>query len=208
VNFENRKGYNKISAEFSYKISYAKRGKGVDFRFFAGKQYTDLTYNPYGFNFSDRNAISGTNDYAYDNYYLGRSDNAGLLNKQYYVRDGGFKVYTPFGAYKKSMLCMNINVDFPTKLPLSFFADFGTANGLQDDLKNAYSISSSISYDAGITLTLLKNCFSISMPLLVSEEIKKYEDIAGISFGERIRFMFNINSLNPLLLRNKLINDN
>lgn len=73
----------------------------------------------YGYFLSDRNGVRGSNDYAYDELYLGRSETQFFLSQQMALRQGAFKIYTPFGAYREWIIAANF-IDFPIPLPLKY----------------------------------------------------------------------------------------
>ena len=194
----------KADVEFKYRISYKMKGKGADIRIYAGKMFHDNLNGLYGYFLSDRNGVRGSNDYAYDELYFGRSETEFFLFQQMALRQGAFKIYTPFGAYKDWIFSANISIDLPIPLPLKLYADLGTTDEFKDDIKAVYDISSNFSYNAGICFSLVKNTIEVYFPLIKSEEIKKYLDNKDSKYSEQIRFVFNLYNLNPLNLRNQL----
>ena len=196
----------KADVEFNYHFNYAKKGKGADIRFYGGKMIEDNLNGLYGYFLSDRNGVRGSNDYAYDELYFGRSETQFLLFQQMALRQGAFKIYTPFGAYRDWIAAVNISIDFPIPLPLKIYGDIGTATDFKKDIKNVYDLNSSFSYDAGICLSLIKNAVEVYFPLIRSEEIQKYLEANDTKYAEQIRFVFNLNQLNPLNIRNQFFN--
>jgi len=206
VNLETHKDYTKLSAELNYKFLYGYKMKGINVRGFAGYQFTDLEYNPYGFNLSDRSSTSGTKDYAYDNLYFGRTETEEFISRQIALRDGAFKAYTPFGSFKKNLFALNLDIDLPINFPLGFYIDLGTTDGLKEDIRSAYNLDVSVSYSAGISFKVISNLVAIYIPLINSKEINEYYSFSETSFGEKIRFTFNINELNPLFYKRTFLN--
>jgi hypothetical protein len=203
---ETHKDYTKLSAELNYKFLYGYKKKGINVRGFAGYQFTDLEYNPYGFNLSDRSSTSGTKDYAYDNLYFGRTETEEFISRQIALRDGAFKAYTPFGSFKKNLFALNLDIDLPINFPLGFYIDLGTTDGLKEDIRSAYNLDVSVSYSAGISFKVISNLVAIYIPLINSKEINEYYSFSETSFGEKIRFTFNINELNPLRYKRTFLN--
>jgi hypothetical protein len=121
------------------------------------------------------------------------------------LRQGAFKVYTPFGAYRSWIFAVNLQAELPMPLRIRYYADIGTTENLKSDLKKVYDLNASFSYNAGICFSLAKNVIDVYFPLLLSEEIKKYQDANKIKYKEQIRFVFNIARLNPLNIRNQLL---
>jgi hypothetical protein len=206
VNLETHKDYTKLSAELNYKFLYGYKKKGINVRGFAGYQFTDLEYNPYGFNLSDRSSTSGTKDYAYDNLYFGRTETEEFISRQIALRDGAFKAYTPFGSFKKNLFALNLDIDLPINFPIGFYIDLGTTDGLKEDIRSAYNLDVSVSYSAGISFKVISNLVAIYIPLINSKEINEYYSFSETSFGEKIRFTFNINELNPLRYKRTFLN--
>ena len=122
------------------------------------------------------------------------------------LRQGAFKIYTPFGAYRDWIVALNISIDFPIPLPLKIYGDLGTTTDFKKDIKNVYDLNSSFSYDAGICLSLIKNVVEVYFPLVRSEEIQKYLEANDAKYAEQIRFVFNLNLMNPLNIRNQFFN--
>jgi len=206
MNLETHKDYTKLSAEINYKFLYGFKKKGINVRGFAGYQFTNLDYNPYGFNLSDRSLTNGSKDYAYDNLYFGRSETDEFISRQIALRDGAFKAYTPFGSYKKNLFALNLDIDLPINFPLGFYIDLGTTDGLKEDIKSAYNMDVAVSYSAGISFKVISNLVAIYVPLLNSKEINEYNSFSETSFGEKIRFTFNIHELNPLRYKRTFLN--
>lgn len=202
---EANKNVFKAEMELNYRISYKVKGRGADIRVFGGYTFDDKVNGANGFFLSDRNGVRGSNDYAYDEWYFGRTETEGFLFQQMALRQGAFKVYTPFGAYRSWIFAVNLQAELPMPLPIRFYADIGTTENLKSDLKKVYDLNASFSYNAGICFSLAKNVIDVYFPLLLSEEIKKYQDANKIKYKEQIRFVFNIARLNPLNIRNQLL---
>lgn len=200
---EGNSDYQKFHLTAEYMLSYAAKGKGVNFRFFSGAEVVKNLSAAYPFNLS---GWSGLQDYWFDNYYFGRSENTGLLSQQMSVQEGGFKTDLPYASSVDWLSALNITIDLPGALPLSVFIDAGTFKGAKDWIA-AYGAKGSIIYDGGI-------CFSagfakVYFPIIKSEDIKGYQSgdygIDRISFGKQIRFEVDLNKINPFYLRQQLI---
>ncbi len=202
---EASKDVGKIQSEFNYRLSYKKKGRSADIRLFGGYAFRDKVQGAYGFFLSDRSGVLGSNDYAYDEWYFGRTETEGFLFRQMALRQGSFKAYTPFGAYKSWIIALNLSVDLPVPLPIRLYADIGTTENLKTDLKKAYDLDAGYSYNAGLCFSIAKNAIDIYFPLLLSEEIKKFNETNDIRYREQIRFVFDISKLNPLNIRKQLL---
>ncbi len=208
VKFENNKNYNKISLDLEYKISYAMPKKGITFRAFGGFLLDNKALlDAYGFNMSDRSAGSGTSDYAYDNLYFGRTESyntSDLLSRQIYTDQGGFKIYTPIANNQLWVASLNISADIPSPLPLRFFADIGTTEGLDARLSDIYKETTSFIYEAGVSFYIAKDVIEVYFPFIKSKPIEEYYNTNNLKFRDMIRFKFDISKMNPLKARNML----
>lgn len=204
LGLEANKDVFKGDLEGQYTISYKKLGKRTTFRMYLGYTFDDHSNGLYGFFLSDRNAVRGSTDYAYDDLYFGRTATDGFWYRQMYLRQGGFKSYSPLGSYRNYIAALNINIDLPIPLPIRIYGDIGTAEDFKKDVKAVYDISQSFSYTAGLCLSLSRDLIEVYLPLLKSQEIKEYNETNKISLAEEIRFVFNISRLSPSNLRDQL----
>lgn len=189
--------YMKTFIESDKYFSYGRVKKGIKLRFFAGAFIYD---NSNGIASINMSAWSGRNDYLFNDYYFARNDASNFLNQQVYIHDGGMKAYAPGARSNKWLVGLNAEVKIPS-LPVKFFADVGTyANA-----KNAYPRSEALVYSGGIAVTLIKNICEVYFPLVFSNGIKEYQKANDLKFGDKIRFTFNIQSLNLLNLRQNLL---
>lgn len=176
----------KFSTNFNYSISYKRQNKSIDIRLFAGYSTPnddDLKGNLF--------SLDGLSDYKYDNAYIRRAD---VYQQQFYVLEGGFKSKLNLSNVQK-LFAFNVQIPIPARLPLGLYGDVAVLD------KKELSINTSYVYDAGIYIPLLKKVAEIYFPLYVSTDrfVKnkpKYED--------RIRFMININAMNPFTTLKKL----
>jgi hypothetical protein len=104
--------------------------------------------------------------------------------------DGGFKVFSFRGQTTKYLATLNFKTSLPGKLPLQLYADFGTYENEENDREI-------LNYNAGFIVSFIPDNFEVYIPLVVSKQIQNTLDLNTISFGERIRFVININALNP-----------
>lgn len=205
LRFEGGEGLAKTDVTMKYRFSYGKKGRGVDLRFFAGKVWENTSDGRYNYTLSDRSTAGGNTDYAFDDFYFGRSETEDILSKQMALRDGAFKSRNPLGSFREALLCLNIEVDFPARIPLRFFADIATFNDIKDNLEALYGLDNSFTADAGICLSLGKEAVAVYFPFFRSKDIMKYEDTNDYKFVDQIRFVFDIKKLNPLNIRKQVI---
>jgi hypothetical protein len=181
----------KVSTTLNYRISYKQKKKGLDIRFFAGTfLWTSNDYNSgpdVRFRLSGQ---TGAQDYLYNDIFVGRQENSGLWSRQMTSSDGSFKVFSFRGQTTKYLATLNFKTSLPGKLPLKLYADFGTYENEEPDREI-------LNYNAGLIVSFIPDNFEVYIPLLVSKQIQNTLDLNNISFSERIRFVLNINALNP-----------
>ncbi len=189
VNLQGNSGFAKASVTMDYHFTMKKKGKGADLRVFAGTFLNNADAGLYRFRLSGWSAGRGNgsgHDYLYDYTFLGRSEarDEKFLSHQFFEEDGAMKAYTAYGQTDKWMLAFNAKTSLPFPL-FRLFADVGMTD------------QQSALYDFGINIPIAKNIFEIYVPLAYSSEIGDEYDVNNISFGQRIRFVLNINLLNP-----------
>jgi hypothetical protein len=117
------------------------------------------------------------------------------------VEDGGFKAYSAAGQSDKWLTSLNVTVPVPVKNKvlgaIKFYGDFGLYNttGLG---------KTDFMYDAGVQVTLVKNFCDVYFPLIISQQIKDYNDANDVKFGNMIRFTLNLEHYNPFKLINNV----
>ena len=120
--------------------------------------------------------LSGTQDYLFDYYFLGRSDNTGIWSQQMFVTDGGFKSETK--TFGEHMFAANINVPF-----FRFFGAFGDIG---------YVVSPNVNevyWDYGLYLEFIPDFIEIYFPIQSSQE----DIISQPEYYKEIRFVLNLN---------------
>jgi hypothetical protein len=143
---------------------------------------------------------SGSDDYLFDGVFLGRTEQSGILSQQFMSTDGGFSTNGSFYRLADSyMISMSIKSDLPGKLPVRLYANLATFN----DAKNTAINATALSYEGGIEISLLRNIFTLYIPLVYSSDLRYVIDREDLSFGELIRFEIDFKQLNPLTSLNK-----
>ena len=195
INFQNNKNYTKGWLEAKYKISYNSLKKGFDLRLFFGK----FIYNNNHFGLSNfrLTGISGFQDYAYENAFLGRTESyyyEKFLSRQFVNSDGGFAIYAPLQS-NDWMLALNLKTSIPWKVPIKIYGNFGTYKGAGKD----WSGSKLIPFEFGFEFHIISDIFVIYFPAYMSEDLKNINDLYTNNYFEKIRFSLNINLLNPFI---------
>lgn len=198
-NFQQGEKMMKTALTAHYSINYKRKNKGFDIRFFAGTFIGTKAVDagPYEFRLSGQ---IGSQDYLYDNVFLGRTETIGdgnILANQFTETDGGFKFYSPLGQSSEWIAAINLKSSLGNlKLPINLYADLGTAD-------NNSLTSEKFLYNVGVCLSFRKNLFEIYFPILISQDFKNYKEANGLKYQETIRFTLNINLINPFnLIRN------
>lgn len=198
VSGQYHKDFLKANTEFNYQFNYMRR-REVNIRLFGGAYlYTSKNYLPvYNYGLS---SLSGTADYTYDHLFLGRfEDPAGsnFLGRQYVTGDGGFITHAPHFTTSDWILSLNTSMAIPFLPSILDFhlygnlATYGTPDNFQ-----GYDNSSSFAWECGIEYSLPGKIATISLPLLISNQLKDYSNDMYGSFYERIRFLINLSLFN------------
>jgi hypothetical protein len=185
----------KFSAEIKTQYTYAKK-KGIDLRVFWGK-----IANPSNDFFPNMNInASGikadgmlSSDYLFDHTLMGRSEYKGFLYHQMIGNDGGFVTPTPLGQTNDWLLAVNLRMNVPGKLPLRLFGNIATFSNANEVLEN----NEVFIYEAGVTLIFFRNIAEISVPLFISKDMQRVMDLNNKKYYERIRFILNLDAINP-----------
>lgn len=198
-NFQQGEKMMKAALTANYSYNFKNKNKGVDVRLFAGTFIGTeaIDAGPYRFRMSGQ---LGSQDYLFDNVFLGRSEAIGtgeIISNQFTDTDGAMKVYSPLGQSSTWIAALNLKTSLGNmKLPLNLYADIATAD------KKSLS-KEDVLYNAGVCLSFRKNFFEIYFPIVMSKDIQDYQKANNISYLESIRFTLNLNLINPFgLIRN------
>jgi hypothetical protein len=197
------KTFVKSSITYERFITYHKKKKGLDLRVFGGAfLYKSNDYNQ---GVDARFRLSGQNgyqDYLYDNIFLGRQENSGLLSGQMSYTDGAFALPTFLGQSDRFMLAANFKTSLPSKIPFKVYANlayFGyttqTIIGGEINSSNATDFAG----EAGLSLPIFGKNFEIFFPLVYTKNLgDAFKFTSSNLFEQRIRFVLNIKLFNPL----------
>ncbi|MCT4625008.1 MAG: hypothetical protein N4A46_15400 [Schleiferiaceae bacterium] len=125
--------------------------------------------------------LSGTRDYMFDYYFIGRSDETGIWSQQMFETDGGFKSQTNEFS-NESMLAINAKV--PIYRYLKAFADIGWTNG-------------TFAWDYGASIIIVPDFVEVHFPIQ-SYQRDFYKEA---NYWENVRFVLN---LDPTEIINRL----
>lgn len=182
-----------IQATTFKRFNYNKDLKGISIRFFGGYFLQSSNTGRYNFNLSGQN---GYRDYMYDNVFLGRNTQLpNILTQQSMLNQGGFITSTTYPISSNSwMLTSNIKIDLPIT-PIKIFADLGFYPTSTNGQKTV-----STAYDAGANLSIGRGLLEVYFPFIYSDEFKSNFTFYSINYLQRIRFVININKINPYQL--------
>ncbi|MFT5765165.1 MAG: hypothetical protein ACI8X3_002602, partial [Saprospiraceae bacterium] len=205
--FTGDENYLKASATFSSAILY-KPGKAVYFRVFAGAFLTNSRRE--AGNVSNREirgsfalTYQGFNDYAYNDFFFGRSEQSGLLSQQINIKEGGMKnaFGSPFGIGQSNnfIFACNIKADLPMDLPFGIplkpYFDIGYFDNAMPTGTDA-SLTDQVLWSGGLSLEFFNGKMGVYFPLVNSENIKmQYGDKEN--YWGRVTFNIEFNKLNP-----------
>ncbi|HRO98381.1 MAG TPA: M1 family metallopeptidase, partial [Flavobacteriales bacterium] len=139
----------------------------------------------------------GPEDLLYDDAYLERgAARSTFTGRQFGKQQGAFK--TPFaqGGSDSWTASMNMELDFPFSLPLAAFASAGWVP-LTSITTEGSSTSTASYFEAGLGIPVVRDVLEVWFPLYVSERIRDEEEFAGRDIGDRIRFVFALEKLDP-----------
>ena len=187
-------GFQKISGEFNYRLSYIGENRGLDIRIFGGKMLIDNPSAPlYSFSPSGRN---GCEQYLYQGTYINRF---GVNQNTFGSRQADFSegaLVSPINntlGYSNWLVSLSLTSNFPGfagKMPVKPFLNF-----LLNDHGSETTNDSPVFYEAGFKAGFW-NFFEIYVPVLVSGNI---ESITG-PFKSRIRFILKLDSFKQFKL--------
>ncbi len=201
LQFEGNEDYGKLSATVKFRFNYKNSRKGVEGRLFGGTFLYNEDKAPVQYPWS-LSAWDGQRDYWFDELYFGRSEFEGIASQQMSLNDGGFKTDVPYARVTTWLTALNIKAALPGSLPIKLFLDIGT---FKDAKSHIEIYNDNILYDGGVCVSLAPDVFEVYIPFFFSKGLKNYIDDQDIKFGERIRFIINLNAMNPLNLRNQII---
>jgi hypothetical protein len=202
----------KSQIEANYKINYQSDKKGLELRLFAGTflSKSDNLSDIYSYSLS---GTSGSNDYQFNNTFLGRFEDVknhsqlDFFSHQFVKNQGGFSIYSPYIQSNNWMVSLNISTTIP-KIPLKLYGSFATYEGagkLEWESSSSKTIKSKlVAWEAGIEIPLMKFA-SIYFPLFVSDDLNEINKQFADNYFQRIRFAINFNELNIFKIREKAV---
>lgn len=205
-----------------YFLNYDAKGNGLQLRGYAGKFFylteknlqSTSRLSPYNLSLSGE---TGDQDFTYSHYFVGRNEYDGWMSQQMTATGGFFKVSTPYqinpiGQTDQWLTAINLSTDLPEavnpfallpfRMPVRVFADFGTYG----DLWQENPAAGRFLYDAGLSVSVLKEAVTVYFPLLYSKIYRDtYKSMGDMgTYSKRIRFSIDLGRLLPGRLREDL----
>ena len=148
-------------------------------------------------------AVRGSDDYTYDNYFIGRNEYNGFASQQIMDRDGFLKLRTDLfqglqGRSDNWVASINLTTTLPPKivpqwLPLKLFLDVGT----YAEAWQANPTTSHFLYVGGLELSLLHDILRIYAPLAYSSDFSnQLKSVPGQNgFFQKISFSIDFENI-------------
>jgi hypothetical protein len=186
----------KLYNELKITYTYFKGKSAIQLRVFAGtfltnpSMVTDTRFRLSGWR--------GIWDYAFNDYYLGRSEPTGFFSQQVGHQDGDFKINTFIGQTNKWIITANLEWDIPM-IYAGAYMDIGTYSGA-----GSYPGSQPFVYNGGFYLRTPDRVFQIYFPMIASTDITKSVALNTTTYWERIRFTVQLQNLQIIKTLRKL----
>lgn len=193
----NHAAFNRLAIDATWSAIYDKHRHCVTFRGFGGlflNKNDALMRREMGWRMH-----WGSSDLLYDHLFVERQY-VGQNTAQQFAKDqGGFKTPTANGTSDTWIAAVNMEADFPFRLPLALFASYGAAPfttitqvGKSTDWRGYW--------EAGIGVRLVRDVVEMWVPLAYSKGIKDEVEITrDMDFTERIRFVFALERMDPTI---------
>lgn len=177
----------KLYNELKVSYIYFKGQSTIQLRVFAGaflatpSMVTDTRFRLSGWN--------GPWDYAFNDFYMGRSESAGFFSQQTGHRDGDFKINSFVGQTNQWIITANLEWDVPM-IYAGAFVDVGTYGGA-----GSFPGSQSFAYSIGLYLRTPDRTFQVYFPITYSSDIKNAVGLNATSYWETIRFTLQLQNI-------------
>lgn len=186
----------KLYNELKVSYTYFKGKSTIQLRVFAGtfmmdpSMVTDTRFRLSGWR--------GIWDYAFNDYYMGRSEPSGFLSQQVGHNDGDFKINTFIGQTNKWILTANLEWDIPMILAGAYI-DIGTYSGAGSFINTQPFV-----YNAGVYLRTPDRTLQIYFPIIASSDITQSVALNTNTYWERIRFTVQLQNFKIIQTIRKL----
>lgn len=181
-----------LNVELKYRFEYLdEQNKSIELRGYFGTNLfrNGVAHAIYGFSPSGQR---GGQDYFYDSYLIGRNRTEGIWAQQRLNNQGGMNTGSPFGNSNTMLATVNMYATLPYVPLIGVYSDFGVT-----EITGALEMM----YDLGLGIRFLDGNLGVYFPLLESQNLlDAYE--SGATYSQRIKFVINMDALNPEKLLN------
>ena len=192
----NHQAFNRLALDAKWSAIYDRHHHRVTFRGFGGvflNKNEELMRPEFGWRLH-----WGSSDMLYDHLFLDRQYLGQNTAQQFAKDQGGFKTPTANGTSGTWIAALNMEADFPFRLPLSFFASYGASPVTNRDQYGNSTTGWQANWEAGIGVRIIRDVVEMWVPLAYSTDIQKeIEDQRSFDFTERIRFVFALEKMDP-----------
>jgi hypothetical protein len=195
--------YVKASAEWRGTFNYTEE-QAVHLRLFGGYFLFNSLRESNNIGRAAFNLISqGYNDYRYDDFYLGRTDNEGIWSRQISTRGGAFKSVIGqefnLGRSNNFILAANFRADLPPDalfgIPLKPYLDLGYFDDARP-ISGRPTFDEQFLWSGGLMLSWLDEAVAIYFPLVNAGQLEDRLAERG-NYWQRIAFQINLSRFNP-----------
>lgn len=195
--------FNQIySLETNYLLRIYKENS-LQIRFFGS--YLTNTYDESQnsmFPFVGVSGSSSYEDFVFDNFFIGRSRNiienpGNMMNHQFINNNGGFGLYSPFGAKSQYLTSLNLKFNI-SKTPfrpyfnIAFYENSGKDIYEFDYFDDSFSIQTQkFAYECGISIAIVRDKLEIYFPIYASKDIWDYNNKITEKYFQKVRFLLN-----------------
>ena len=207
--FGTAQSYLRLAAEWQQNFTYT-RGRDIKLRAFVGtflmnSQREAGAIAPGALQLTGQ-GYGGTDDYGYQDFFLGRNDNTQLWSQQIDIRDGGFKnaFGNPFtniaGNSNDLLVAMNLNIEIPKKfllkLPIEPYADIAYSSNRQPSFTGDFV--DQLWWSTGLSLNVWDGFLAVYFPIFNSQNIQDlYKQDGRDNYWSRITFNLDLSRVNP-----------
>ncbi len=185
-------GWLRGSLEAKQAFAYNEKGKQLRLRAFGGSFLSGTPRE----RLEAWRLTWGPEDMLYDNAYFERGARDRFFSRQFSVQQGAFKAPFRQGGSDTWMASLGMEFDLPFKLPLAVFATAGWVP-MTTVTQEGKSTSTAAYVEAGLGIPIVRDVLEVWLPLYVSDRILKEEESLGRTIGDRIRFVFALEKLDP-----------
>ncbi|MEO8069279.1 MAG: M1 family metallopeptidase [Flavobacteriales bacterium] len=186
--------WTRISLEARKAFVYDDRNHSLRFRAFVGSFVGTAKLNgpnqAWGLSWA-------AEDPFYDLAYIGRGETVGLWAQQFSKQQGAFKTGMLQGGSSSYVAAINLELDFPMRVPIALFASAGAVPVVTVAQDGSRTEKPELLMEFGVGLPIVKDVFEIWMPIGLSKNITDELDFRNVQFGDRIRFVLALEKIDP-----------